>query len=41
MLNQMGEAVQRCVLARHDVNTEAAKLAKLFKQAGAGGGSEF
>jgi glycosyltransferase involved in cell wall biosynthesis len=41
MLTQMGEAAQRRVLARHDVNTEAAKLAKLFKEAGAGGSSEF
>ena len=34
MLTQMGEAARRRVLARHDVNTEAAKLAKLFKEAG-------
>jgi glycosyltransferase involved in cell wall biosynthesis len=37
MLDRMGEAARRRVLARHDVNTEAAKLAKLFKEAGAGG----
>jgi colanic acid/amylovoran biosynthesis glycosyltransferase len=32
-LAQMGEAARRRVLSRHDVDMEAAKLAKLFKEA--------